>query len=874
MLVRKDFLIECRKRGIFPAHIVNSLKCIHPLLEENSPYTQKLQNTVERFKKGLLNIEIQHTHYKIKEFKRILEITQQQIETTATTEITSRFITTQNQSFENKKHILKRKTNSKLTNLLRKSDPTTDKIPTINDKSILNATNLHIPPEMQLLLSMGPKFSLPIVNPSQIPIYHLIADLESILQTSPDKFVQDKNRCQVVSHIQNHISRAKSHQRKTPLTSFCQKASATTKTFLQEHPDVCVLESDKGKKMVVMYLNDYEQKMSTLLDCTTYKVLPKDPTSSIQRQNNQIATRLQNLKLIDQVTFRRLQTSTSTCPSIYGQPKAHKPALPLRPVVPNVTAPTYNMSKFIATALKQSFHSKYNIVDSFKFAEYINTIKLPKDYVLVSFDVVSLFTNIPKDLVIHDIIMNWPDIKTTTNINLDLFIEIVEFCLNNSYFQFRDKFYLQTFGTAMGSPLSPILADLVMENLLNTVIRRLPFEIPVLRKYVDDLLLALPKNQVQYTLDTFNDYNEHIQFTIEEELNNTLPFLDTLIIRSNDQTISTQWYAKPIASGRLLNFHSLHPTSIKVNVATNFIKRVVMLSTNKPINQLKHIIFQHLRQNDYPSSLINRFINRNISKFSIQHHDSMSQHSSPPNSLRHNSAQNFNNQPSTPVPVEEPTSENTTSPCTTSIPSSITYRSIPFIPVLSKIITSILRPDFPTLKFAYRPIKTTKCLLKQIKDPVPPQLQSNVIYSIPCYECPMTYIGMTRNQLKTRLSGHRSNINKYTNLIDHPPQYQKEEIAQLSEKTALMQHIISHGHSFDLANTKIIDRTLRTSALPLLEMCHIANTPNTVNHRTDVQGLNTTYAGILHATKSISCSSRNRRKSFSTNTDIVPSKAP
>ncbi|XP_053690860.1 uncharacterized protein LOC128739401 [Sabethes cyaneus] len=359
-----------------------------------------------------------------------------------------------------------------------------------------------------------------------------------------------------------------------------------------------------------MYNADYDQKMLALLDSPTYQILTKDPTTTYQRKNNAIVSRLLNLKLIDQSTAKRLQTTTAVCPSIYGQPKAHKPQLPLRPVVPTITSPTYSLSKFIANILSKSMKSKYNIIDSFDFVQYINKITLPTNYVLVSFDVVSLFTNIPKDLVMHDIIMSWDTIRSNTNINLDLFLEIIGFCIDTSYFRFRDKIYLQTFGTAMGSCLSPILAEFVLETLLNTVTRNLQYNIPVLKKYVDDLILALPEDEVDNTLAAFNNYNPHIQFTKETELENRLPFLDTLVIRNENQSITTQWYSKSIASGRLLNYHSFHPMHMKINVATNFINRVIKITTNKSSDQQKHVIFQHLRQNNYPTALINRLLNR------------------------------------------------------------------------------------------------------------------------------------------------------------------------------------------------------------------------------------------------------------------------
>lgn len=89
-----------------------------------------------------------------------------------------------------------------------------------------------------------------------------------------------------------------------------------------------MLESDKGKKMVIMFREDYDRKMEALLNDTTYKIVPRDPTSNIQTTNNRFVSRLLDLKLIDKPTARDLKSTTAVCPRIYGQPKAHKPDLP------------------------------------------------------------------------------------------------------------------------------------------------------------------------------------------------------------------------------------------------------------------------------------------------------------------------------------------------------------------------------------------------------------------------------------------------------------------------------------------------------------------------------------------------------------------
>ncbi|XP_058456432.1 uncharacterized protein LOC131433843 [Malaya genurostris] len=706
--------------------------------EDRSPYIRQLQTLIERFKKGLLNIEIKHTFYKIKDYKQKQQRIKQLVTSQTGEQLIKSFDQTQALSYNRLMRAHKQTTNAKLTKLLTKSIEQQYVIPTLNERSILNATPINVPHDVEVLLSLGPKFALPTQNIKPCQLYHLLADIESILTTHQDKQVQDKNRCAIVNQIQNYITRNNKCQYKTPLLKFCENATKSLKTFIHEHKNTYVVESDKGKRMVIMQADEYDRKRLQLLNSSTYIVLSKDPTAVYQTKNNSFVTRLLNLKLIDKKMAKHLHSSSAMCPSIYGQPKAHKPDLPLRPVVPNTTTPTYNLSKMIANILKQSIHSNYTITDSFEFVEYINNIILPSDYVLVSFDVISLFTNIPKDLVIHDIIMQWDQISKHTNINLDLFLEIVEFCINSSYFRFRDKYYQQTFGTAMGSPLSPILAELVIENLINTVKKDLTFNTPILKKYVDDFILALPKSEVQNTLQKFNSYNPHIQFTLEEESDNKLPFLDTLVIRQNNQTISTKWYSKPISSGRLLNYHSFHPMLMKMNVATNFIERVTKLDTTQTMDQQKHTIFQYLRQNNYPASLINRLINKIRKKSSST--------TTPKTNSQIISSLNENLPANPDIPTQP-----TIASCSSTDQRNTIYRSIPHINQLTTAISTYLKKDYPFIKLAPKTIHTTNKYLPPIKDPVPTLQQARVIYSIPCNTCDKCYIGMTSNQLKTDL---------------------------------------------------------------------------------------------------------------------------
>lgn len=81
---------------------------------------------------------------------------------------------------------------------------------------------------------------------------------------------------------------------------------------------------------------------------------------------------------------------------------------------------------------------------------------------LVSLDVVSLFTNVPTELALQVLHHRWTEIMQHTRIDRDGFLETVKFVLEANIFLFNGVFYKQVFGTAMGSPISPVIANLVM----------------------------------------------------------------------------------------------------------------------------------------------------------------------------------------------------------------------------------------------------------------------------------------------------------------------------------------------------------------------------------------------------------------------------
>jgi hypothetical protein len=99
---------------------------------------------------------------------------------------------------------------------------------------------------------------------------------------------------------------------------------------------------------VILNTVDYEQKINAILEDSTYKELTKDPTDSVERKT---ALLLKKSKLAEDIC-KRLRPTGTRPPRLYGLPEIHKEGMPLRPIISNIGAPTYQLSKYLATLLR------------------------------------------------------------------------------------------------------------------------------------------------------------------------------------------------------------------------------------------------------------------------------------------------------------------------------------------------------------------------------------------------------------------------------------------------------------------------------------------------------------------------------------------
>lgn len=114
--------------------------------------------------------------------------------------------------------------------------------------------------------------------------------------------------------------------------------------------------------------------------------------------------------------------------------------------------------------------------DSASFIKELKDIKLNPEYILISVDLISLYTYIPINEAL-EVIYYLTDPDTT---------HLVEICFTSTFFSFEGEFFEQTCGVAMGSPLSPIVTNLFMEYFKAKSLSSARLLPKLWKRYVDD----------------------------------------------------------------------------------------------------------------------------------------------------------------------------------------------------------------------------------------------------------------------------------------------------------------------------------------------------------------------------------------------------
>jgi len=318
----------------------------------------------------------------------------------------------------------------------------------------------------------------------------------------------------------------------------------------------------------------------------------------------------------------------------------------------------------------------------------------------------------------------------------------------------------------------------------------------ILIKYVDDIFAIVQKDKLTEITEIFNNFNRNIKFTVEEEDNDQIAYLDTKVIK-HDNTIKVNWYQKEMASGRLINYFSNHTQNIKMNTARNFVSKVLSLSDEVFHKENIRRIYEILDKNDFPRHIIRQIIQEQ--KHKIQ-----------------------NNQ-------------NTSTEKKTLIHKTVTN-----VKGLCGALKRAKIFDDEKIRLAVKSNQNVGRLYSNLKSGIKDEDKSDLVYEIKCNGdgnnmCNKVYIGTTKTKLKTRISAHKSD--------------QRKRIDE-TQKTALADHCTKAGHNANFDDVRILQQETHYNKRMMLEMLHIINVPKErrINFKADVDNRANAYRHLIRKT--------------------------
>ena len=377
---------------------------------------------------------------------------------------------------------------------------------------------------------------------------------------------------------------------------------------------------------------------------------------------------------------------------------------------------------------------------------------------MASLDVESLFTNIPLEETINISCDSLFCSEAKNNFSRNDFEKLLRVALQNNFFNFDGKICKQTDVVAIGSALGPSLANAFLCFHEQIWLNDCPedFKPVYYRRYVDDIfaLFRSPDRLEKFT-SYLNSKHKNIKFTYEKESNNSLPFLDILISRS-ENSFKTSVYHKPTFSGVYSNFHCFIYDQYEIGLIFTLLFRTFSIVSDfsrfhTEVSHLKDI----LRKKAFLIKLVDNCIKTFLNKKFLH----------------------------TPVALTVEKKELfITLPCLGNL--SLTIRT--------RLQNSIIR-NLPFCKIKVIFKSTTRLsIFFRFKDKVPFNLRSNVVYKFSCGRCNATYYGETCRHLNIRVGEH-SGVSPLT-----------AKKSKAKTTTAIKNHMLFYDHVVCLEDFKIL----------------------------------------------------------------------
>lgn len=369
--------------------------------------------------------------------------------------------------------------------------------------------------------------------------------------------------------------------------------------------------TDKNLGAAVISVEWYEENILKLLNTSTYRLVPDDEVTehehALTSRTDEIA-RLPRNKYIRK--FLRWQPAPQF-PNFHGIPKVHKNPWKLRPIVPCHSSWITNAERVLEAHIAMYLPRYEWIIDSTKaFIQRVEKAKLlsGRDIHFVTADVEQFYTNVDLRLAkrrLEAVMKGNPHIKGL--LSVDETNRFMDFVNENTYFRYKDNFYQQVEGLAMGAPCSGAIANLFLGWEEKSWLKAYgDSHLRMYCRYIDDIALIYEGSQqeLDHFLKTMTFTGLKLTFHTSSQ---RVVFLDTTLNKGDRpwEGIHTDLYAKPGNTHMYVPWSSAHPASVKsAFVKAEMIRRRLICSREQDFERSMAEFARRLQERGYPGPFI------------------------------------------------------------------------------------------------------------------------------------------------------------------------------------------------------------------------------------------------------------------------------
>jgi hypothetical protein len=585
---------------------------------------------------------------------------------------------------------------------------------------------------------------------------------------------------------------------------------------IRSRTDIIIKPADKGSAVVVMDRQKYiDEAMNHLDNRNNYATLDSDPSNTFSQQIQLTLDDMHQRTQLSDKAYKFLSPTNCSAARFYLLPKIHKPGNPGRPIISGNGSPTENISLFVDNFIKPLVSKVPSYIhDTPDFLRKLEVIKnqIPSTAIIGTFDVSSLYTNIPHQEGIEASCAALTKIGHCSPPISDI-EALMNHVLTKNNFTFMDKDYLQVHGTAMGSRMAPSWACLFMSSLEERMLAAAPCRPWTWWRYIDDIFFIWTSDEGSLLtfIDHINSFHRTIKFTSDYS-HQQANFLDVTIQKAESGVLTTDLYTKPTDTHQYLHASSCHPRHCKTGIAYSQALRLRRICSNDSK-------FSHHAQN-----LKNHLVARGHSSTKVQQ-AIRKVYSLPRATVLEERPRNHDPNPKIPLvttfhPNLPPLRQIANTNHHILHTSDRLRRAVPDKPILAyrrprnlrdMIVRATVPPlltddSLPTQHGTFKCDSISRCVV--CRDHIKEAdsftshtnhttyktkgnitcTTSNVIYLLSCRVCGLQYIGETMNTLKKRFYGHRSTVN-----TNRPPVGQHFNLPNHSMSDMILQGIESLG---------------------------------------------------------------------------------